>query len=109
MKIVAALATIALSGCAGTIDQNRARPAAATFSTALAEPAVEHCLAGKLSWMGDPSVIRGEGSTEIAFNSPYGTELLVTILPVGSGSRLELRMKHRNYLDHLIRTVQSCI
>lgn len=104
-----ALLALSLSACDGTIEQNRARAASATFATAQAEPALEHCLAGKLSWLGTPAIIRGDSSTEIAFDSPYGTELLLTILPRPGGSQVELRMKHRNYLDHLSRAVQSCL
>lgn len=109
MKFALAIVVLSLSGCEGTIDQNRARTPSATFVTRLSEPTLEHCLAGKLSWLGTPTIIRGDNSTEIAFDSPYGTALLLTIMPAGSGSRVELRMKHDNYLHHLSGTVESCL
>lgn len=58
--------------------------------------------------MGTPSVVRGDQGTEIAFTSEFGTELLVTIRPVGAASQLDLRLKHHNYLNHLRRDVEEC-
>jgi hypothetical protein len=109
MRIAFVLAVLALAGCEGTIAQNRVRTPSATFSSQHSEPTLEQCLAGNLSWAGDPSVIRGENSTEIAFSSVYGTELLLTIIPHAGGSTLELRMKHKNYLGHLSRAVEACL
>lgn len=109
MKTAVLLTTIALAGCAGTIDQNRARTPSAVFTTRASEASLEHCLVGKLFFMGTPLVVHGEQSAEIAFNSDFGTELLVTISPAAGGSRIELRMKHRNYLGRMRRAVESCL
>ncbi|MGJ0508939.1 MAG: hypothetical protein ACR652_17785 [Methylocystis sp.] len=108
MKVLALLTCVALTGCAGTIEQNRSRPARATYTSLATEPALEHCLSGKLSWTGTPAIIHGDASTEIAFTTDYGTEPLITLRPLEQGTQVEVRLKHR-YLSKMRRDIEGCV
>lgn len=107
-RAVIIIAGFGLAACAGTLDQNRERPPAATFVSHRPEAALEHCLAGALWFEGTPSIIPGEGSSEMAFTSDYGSELLLTLTPVTGATRIEVRLKHRNYLNHIGRAIDGC-
>lgn len=108
MRSLAIIAAVAVAGCAGTIEQNRARSARAAYVSPRTELALEHCLAGKLSWTGTPSIIHGENETELAFTSDYGTEPLITLRPLASGTKVEVRFRH-GYVRKMRLGVEECV
>jgi hypothetical protein len=108
MKLVAMLACVTLTGCSTTINEMRDHPPRATYSSSHSPAAVESCLAGDLSWLGLPSVIHGETSTELAFGGAGTTALMVTLTPVGAGTSVTVR-ELLTYGARVRHNVESCL
>jgi hypothetical protein len=79
-----------LSGCT-TISEMRDHSPRASYFSEQSPAALEHCLAGRLSWIAAPSIIRGEGETEIAFYGSGGANVLVSLRPESNGTRVQVR------------------
>ena len=77
---IAILAGTALAGCA-TTAQMQAKAPDATFTSSKSIPALEECLAMSLSWLGNPSIIRGPERTVLAYGNPNPA---LTLAIVGS-------------------------
>ena len=106
--VLAPIAALAFAGCVHTIDDMRAQEARASYQSARSTAALEQCLAGRLSWISLPSVVHGEGSSEMTFGAPGYADLLITIRPAGSGSAVEVRENHQ-YLSKVRRDVEACV
>lgn len=109
MRLVTALLTLlALTGCVHTLDEIRAAEPRASYQSARSVPALEQCLAGKLSWASLPSIVHGETSSEMTFGAPGDADLLITLRPLSSGTGVEVRERHQ-YLSKVRRDVEACL
>lgn len=98
-----------LAGCATTIEKTRSMPVLATYAAAKSPDALEHCIAGKLSWLAEPSVIRGEGEREIAFQYRGVTSLLLRLSAAANGST-DVQVRGRVGLHGRVkRDVEACL
>jgi hypothetical protein len=65
-------------------------------------------LAGNLSWTGTPTIIHGEGSTELAFSAGGSTAVLVTLRPQTTGTQVEVR-ELLMYGHRVRNNVEACV
>ncbi len=97
-----------MSGCNTTIREIRDHPPRATYLSAKSMPALEQCLADTLSWIGSPSIIRGDTVTSIALGSGGSTAVLVTLHPVKQGTEVQVR-QILTYGTRVKNNVQGCV
>ena len=106
-KIVAVMAILA-SGCTTTIREMREHSVRASYVSPRSEGALEHCLAGNLSWVSNPAIIHGESSTELSFGSGGSIALLVTLAPTDGGTKVEVR-ELLAYGARIRHNVEACV
>ena len=109
MKVIAIpfAAAFLLCGCT-TVKEMREHAPNATYHSARSALALEHCLAGNLSWAAQPSIIRGEGTTELAYGQGDATAILITLIPETAGTRVEAREKLA-YGVRVRHNVEACV
>lgn len=108
MKPATLLLAMALAGCStiGDLWKDRAQ---GTYTSARSPAALEQCLAGSLSWVSAPSVVHGEGSTELAFGRGYGdTFLLITLQRSSTGTAIEVR-EQDHYGGRIRHSLEGCV
>jgi hypothetical protein len=101
---VLTLLTIVVTGCSTTIKELREHPVRMTYVSERSAPALEQCLAGNLSWIASPSVVRGETSSEVAL----GNALLVTLSPMLEGTQVQVR-ELLTYGKRVRNNVEACV
>lgn len=65
-------------------------------------------MAGNLSWIAQPTIIRGERATELAFGSGGSTALLVSLIPGPTGTQVEVR-ELLTYGRRVRNNVEACV
>lgn len=93
-SLILAAVGLMTAGCGTTIREMRDHEPRALYVSNRSMPALEQCLAERLSWIAMPSIIRGEKYTNVAFGSPGQMAVLVTLHPEGPArTRIEVRQK----------------
>lgn len=108
MRSILILAAFAVIGCGTTIRELRDHPPRAVYSSARSVPALEQCLAERLSWIDNPSVIRGETYTQVVFGSGGKTALSVTLMPAAARTTVEVRQVYV-YGARVRGNVEMCV
>lgn len=96
--------TALLTGCVTTAGMQERQPAD-TFSSSRTLPEIEECLALRLSWLGNPSTIRGEHRIIMAYGNP-NPAVTLTIREENTARIVELRAIATG--ARLRRNVQEC-
>jgi hypothetical protein len=106
-SVIVSAAIFLLCGCT-TVKEMREHAPNATYHSSRSSAALEHCLAGSLSWAAQPSIIHGEGTTELAYGQGDATAVLVTLIPEGGGTQVEAREKLA-YGVRVRHNVEACV
>jgi hypothetical protein len=104
---VAAVVMALLAGCT-TIREMREHEPSATYTSARSTAALEACLAGNLSWISSPAIIHGERSTELSFGEGENSVVMVTLVPVDGGTRVEAR-EQLAYGARVRHNIEACV
>ena len=103
----ALIAFAALAGCTTTLSEIRDHQPRATYQSSKSPAALEQCLADALSWMGAPSIIRGETETTLAYTITSHTHFTLS-LTAGASTTVAVRGIH-GYNGRQRRGVEGCI
>jgi hypothetical protein len=108
MKRILILALLLTVGCSTTIREMRDHTPRATYYSSRPVAELQHCLAGNLSWIAAPSIIPGDGSTELSFGGGGTTAVLVTLRPTKAGSTVEVR-EGLAYGARVRNNIEACV
>ena len=108
-KAAILFAALTVGGCSTTIrEMADNHPPRAVYHSTKSEAALEQCLGERMSWLGAPSILHGETSTEIAFGGGGTTAVLVTLRRGTADSTVEVRQL-LTYGARVKHNVESCI
>ena len=65
-------------------------------------------MAGNLSWIAQPAIVRGERATELAFGTGGSTALLVSLKPGQGGTQVEVRQL-LTYGRRVRNNIEACV
>jgi hypothetical protein len=100
-------AALLMTACTTMTEMQTASPRA-TYRSPKSSAALEECIAGRLSWLVMPSVVRGPNRTTIAFGSSGSTVLTVTLSSVDKETLVEVRQK-LTYGVRVKNNVEGCL
>lgn len=107
MRVAILAVAVSLAGCT-TIDEMRSHEPKGSYLSSRSAPALEECLATRLSYIDPPSVIRGERETTVSFGFGLTTDAAITLRPEGSATRVEVRTV-LPYKGRFRSTVENCV